>query len=278
MTSAPFSLGRLDHVHIRVPNREEAARWYAEHFGFRPVQRFEFWARGFPGGPLQISADGGQTTLALFEATEGHPMVPQTLGVAFSLDADRFVAFARTLPCGIRSPAGELLRIDDIVDFDLCWAYNLSDPWGNQYELNCYDYARVAADLIAADGVTPTRYWPAELHTSYAARTAPSGAPQDRPLLILGRLPFDLASLGGQVDLHGFEVHAGTTLDDAKAAMANHSIEAVIMGAGLPLDLRLAVVKHVFEVSESTMVYMKDFSSGRDGFVPFLAGLLHSMR
>jgi catechol 2,3-dioxygenase-like lactoylglutathione lyase family enzyme len=163
-------MGRLDHVHIRVPDREAAARWYAEHLGFEPVERFDFWAKGFEGGPLQISADGGQTMLALFEASEGHPMIPQKTGVAFSLDADGFIALARSLPCGIDSPSGRPLEIGDIVDFDMCWAFNLADPWGNQYELNCYDYDRIATDLIEADGVEPVRYWPRELYAAYRDR------------------------------------------------------------------------------------------------------------
>lgn len=162
-----FRMGRLDHVHVRVPNREEAARWYGQHLGFEPVERFDFWARGFEGGPLQISADGGRTTLALFEASEGHPMLEQTLGIAFSLEAEDFIAFARSLPGAIPSPAGTPLQVGDIVDFDLCWAYNLADPWGNRYELNCYDYARVRSELIEAGGIVPQRYWPAELYGAY---------------------------------------------------------------------------------------------------------------
>ena len=63
-----FRMGRLDHVHIRVPDRDEAAAWYALHLGFEPVEQFDFWATDVDGGPLQISADGGETTLALFHA------------------------------------------------------------------------------------------------------------------------------------------------------------------------------------------------------------------
>jgi catechol 2,3-dioxygenase-like lactoylglutathione lyase family enzyme len=162
-----FRMGRLDHVHIRVPDRAEAARWYAEHLGFEPVDEYAFWARGFDGGPLQISADGGQTTLALFEATEAHPMIPQQNGVAFSLDADSFISFARSLPCGIDNPAGEPLTASDLIDFDLCWAFDLADPWGNQYELNCYEYDRVRAELVEADAVPVERYWPRELYVAY---------------------------------------------------------------------------------------------------------------
>ena len=160
-------MGRLDHVHIRVPDRAEAAAWYAEHLGFEPVERFEFWAEGFEGGPLQISADGGATTLALFEATDGHPMVPQQTGIAFSVDADTFMAFARSLPGALMSTEGRPLRPEDLVDFDLCWAYELTDPWGNRYELNCYEYERIRTELIEADGIEPVRYWPAELHRDW---------------------------------------------------------------------------------------------------------------
>ena len=167
MNSTKFRMGRLDHVHIRVPNRAAAAQWYAKHLGFEPVQRFEFWANGFEGGPLQISADGGQTMLALFEASDGHPMIPQKTGVAFRLDAPAFVSFARSLPGDIVSPSGRPLEINDIVDFDICWAYNLADPWGNEYELNCYDYEHIKTELIEADGVVPVRYWPRDLYRGY---------------------------------------------------------------------------------------------------------------
>jgi hypothetical protein len=115
------------------------------------------------GGPLQISADGGKTMLALFQAGEGHPMVAQTTGVAFSVDAEAFISFTRSLPGEISEPSGRRLVPNDVIDFDMCWAFDLADPWGNQYELNCYDYDRIKADLIDADSITPVRYWPREL-------------------------------------------------------------------------------------------------------------------
>lgn len=162
-------MGRLDHVHIRVPDRAAAAAWYGEHLGFEPVDTFDFWASAVDGGPLQISADGGHTTLALFEATEEHPMVPQRAGVAFAVDADTFVAFARSLPGAIPGPSGRPLVADDVVDFDLCWAYDLADPWGNQYELNCGDHDRVRRELIEPDGITPVRYWGRDRYERYRA-------------------------------------------------------------------------------------------------------------
>jgi catechol 2,3-dioxygenase-like lactoylglutathione lyase family enzyme len=159
-------MGKLDHVHIRVPDRAGAADWYARHLGFDPVDEYDFWASDIDGGPLQISADGGRTMLALFQTSEGHPMVPQKTGVAFSVDFDTFAMFKRSLPGEINSPAGRSLAADDMVDFDMCRAFDLVDPWGNQYELNCYDYDRVQSELVSPDGITPVRYRPRELHES----------------------------------------------------------------------------------------------------------------
>jgi catechol 2,3-dioxygenase-like lactoylglutathione lyase family enzyme len=162
-------MGKLDHVHIRVPDRAEAAQWYSEHLGFEPVDEFEFWAAGFDGGPLQISADGGQTMLALFETSDGHPMIPQQTGVAFSVDAETFIDFARSLPGAINNPLGLPLAPNDVIDFDMCWAFDLVDPWGNQYELNCYDYDRIKSDLVDVDDIEPVRYWPRELYDTHRA-------------------------------------------------------------------------------------------------------------
>jgi catechol 2,3-dioxygenase-like lactoylglutathione lyase family enzyme len=162
-----FRMGALDHVHIRVPNMAEALTWYSTRLGFAPVPAYDFWAEGVDGGPVQISADDGRTCLALFEANERSPMVPQTNGVAFSVDAETFVSFVRSLPNGIDHPDGGRLTAAHLVDFDLCWAIDLVDPWGNRYELNCYDHDRVRVDLVEADGLTPDRKWPADLFTGY---------------------------------------------------------------------------------------------------------------
>jgi catechol 2,3-dioxygenase-like lactoylglutathione lyase family enzyme len=160
-------MGKLDHVHIRVPDRAEAARWYSQHLGFDPVDNFEFWATGFDGGPLQMSADGGQTMLALFEASDGHPMIPQETGVAFSVDAETFIEFARSLPGAIHNPLGRPLAPNDVIDFDMCWAFELVDPWGNQYELNCYEYDRIKSELVHVDDIEPVRYWPRSLYDAH---------------------------------------------------------------------------------------------------------------
>ena len=56
-----------------------------------------------------------------------------------------------------------------MVDFDLCWAFDLADPWGNRYEVNCYDYEGVQSSLVEPDGISPVRYWPRELYDAFSA-------------------------------------------------------------------------------------------------------------
>ena len=43
MTHTKFRMGRLDHVHIRVPDRKVAAQWYADYLGFEMVKKY--WPR-----------------------------------------------------------------------------------------------------------------------------------------------------------------------------------------------------------------------------------------
>ena len=62
--SPKFRMRKFDHLHILVADRAEAAAWCAPQLGFGPVEEYDFWATGIDGGPLQISADGGETMLA----------------------------------------------------------------------------------------------------------------------------------------------------------------------------------------------------------------------
>ena len=156
---AKFRMGSLNHVHVVVPDRAAAVRWYAEQLGFEPVAAYALWAK-VEGGPLHLSADGGRSGIAVFEVGYGHGPTTLERGAAFSVDAASFVEFARRLDGGaLRDPSGAPLKKEAVVDFELCYAYDFLDPWGNRFELNCYDTAAVKRELIEREGITPVRYW-----------------------------------------------------------------------------------------------------------------------
>lgn len=140
----------LDHVELFVPDRAEAAEWYARALGLAPVPGTEAWARD-PGGPLMLSADGGRTKLALFK---GQPQGPrQTAGwhrVAFRMDGAGFLAFvrhARTL--SLRERGGPMRIYDHTTAFSVYFC----DPYGHRLEVTTYDHA-VARGGLSTDEVT----------------------------------------------------------------------------------------------------------------------------
>ena len=154
-----FRMGSLDHVHLVVPDRSEAARWYQETLGFTAVEACEPWTR-IEGGPLHLSADGGRSGIALFQLGQGHGPTTLEMGAAFRVDAKQFLAFARGLDeSGVRGVNGDPLAREALIDFDLGYAYRFQDPWGNRFELNCYDVDTVRRELIDAEGIEAVRYW-----------------------------------------------------------------------------------------------------------------------
>jgi len=154
-----FKMGSLDHMHLVVPDRYEAAAWFQANLGFEIIDAYRQWAE-VEGGPLHISADGGRSGLALFKAGTGHPTTQIPIGIAFQVDAEQFIEFARGLEDKeIRDTQGAPLRAASVVDHDLCFAFYFLDPWGNTFELDCYDHARVQRDLIEDQGIEAVRFW-----------------------------------------------------------------------------------------------------------------------
>ncbi|MDH3500003.1 MAG: hypothetical protein OEM97_07765 [Acidimicrobiia bacterium] len=96
-------------------------------------------------------------------------------------------------------------------------------------------------------------------------------------VLLLGRTPFNLPETERELAAPGITLHAGTSLDDVREIMRGCPIGTVIMGAGLDLADRLAIVQYVFESSDATTVHMKDRLSGREGMIPFVRGVLRGL-
>lgn len=95
-----------------------------------------------------------------------------------------------------------------------------------------------------------------------------------RTVLLLGRTPIVLDGIRAGIDTDDVRLLAGTGLDDVRRAFADEHVDVVIMGAGIDLDTRLEIVRHVFESSTGTTVHMKDRDSGPAGMLPFVRGIL----
>jgi hypothetical protein len=98
-------------------------------------------------------------------------------------------------------------------------------------------------------------------------------------VLLMGRTRIDLIAAGVmvQAESRGIELFGGTSLEDVREVLAQHAIDAVIMGGGIPIEDRLAMIRHIYEVSETTTVHLKDRASGPKGMLPFVKAVLKGL-
>jgi catechol 2,3-dioxygenase-like lactoylglutathione lyase family enzyme len=138
----------IDHVELFVPDRHEAAGWYQRILGLQIVAEYQEWAAD-RGGPLMLSADDGNTKLALFE---GPPQASRpTAGfhrVAFRVNASDFVDFLQRLPDRpLKDHQDRPVTSDSVVDHDKAYSLYFSDPYGHRLELTTYEYEATRAAL-----------------------------------------------------------------------------------------------------------------------------------
>ena len=144
MSQSTFHVQQIDHVELYVPERYEAARWYADVLGLSIVPEFEHWATP-GGGPLMVSSDGGSTKLALFI---GDPLAARCKRIAFRVSGADYLMFLQRLEnLQLTHDSGARLMPSHNVDHDKSWSIYFVDPWGNRFEITTYDYAYVAEQL-----------------------------------------------------------------------------------------------------------------------------------
>ncbi len=142
MTRDGLRVGTIDHVELFVPDRYEAADWYGQALGFSIVRSHEGWAT--EGGPLMISADHGDTMLALFEGdprgqreTAGHHRV------AFRVGGRDFLRILDALREGLVYDDSGTPSSGRTMDHTTAYSVYFCDPYGNRYEITTYDYDTV---------------------------------------------------------------------------------------------------------------------------------------
>lgn len=121
-------LKKVDHVHLCVPNRLQAERWYCDVLGFKRVKSLESWFTG--DGPLTL--ENGEVHLALFESCSS---VGNT--IAFLVDFYGYQEWKKHFQ------HHELDYSES--DHELSWSIYFYDPYGNPFEITCYEYDKISA-------------------------------------------------------------------------------------------------------------------------------------
>ena len=97
-------------------------------------------------------------------------------------------------------------------------------------------------------------------------------------VLLLGLRGIVVEEARAQVQMPDVELYGGGSIEDMRAVFAQTQIDHVIMGGGLDIEIRLAIVREVFQLSDSTTVHMKDIQTGPQGFFPFVRAVLEGVR
>ena len=121
-----LKLQNIDHIHVFVPDRQEALGWYNTILGFKPIKRLMFWAET---GPLTIGNDEGTIHIALFE---GKPKSNRSV-IAFNATGEEFIDWHKR----INNVLSEVIEVDD---HGVSFSIYFEDPYGNPYEITSYEY------------------------------------------------------------------------------------------------------------------------------------------
>jgi hypothetical protein len=95
-----------------------------------------------------------------------------------------------------------------------------------------------------------------------------------KTVLLLGARADVLETVKQELQIPGIEFPGGIGVVDVGPAFGQADIDRVIIGGGLDLEARAAMVRAVSQSSDRATVHMKDQMSGPEGFLPFVRAVL----
>ena len=119
-------LQNIDHIHVFVPDREDALDWYSNILGLKPSEEIIVLPES---GPLMIRNLEGNINIALFKGT---PKDNKAV-IAFKVSGEEFINCHNKIN-------DSLTKNIEIVDHDIQFSIYFEDPFGNPYEITSYDY------------------------------------------------------------------------------------------------------------------------------------------
>lgn len=136
---------RIDHVHVEVADREEAAAWFHGVLGLVRAEALAECA-AHPLGPLILATPDGLPVLSLF-VRDAKP-ASRDATIAFRVSAADFRDFLDRLDdLGLLQADGRRLTRAEVADHGMAWSVYFVDPWGNRFEITTYDYEALSLDL-----------------------------------------------------------------------------------------------------------------------------------
>jgi hypothetical protein len=93
-------------------------------------------------------------------------------------------------------------------------------------------------------------------------------------LMLIGRNQWVIDAAERELTSPTRAVFGAVTMAELEAVLTEHRIDHAFVGPGLDLDLRMDLIRRVFELSDFTTVHLKDFTHGPEGALPFVDAIL----
>lgn len=97
-------------------------------------------------------------------------------------------------------------------------------------------------------------------------------------VLLIGRNQWVVDGAKRELDSEHLTVLGALSIADLDRVLSNHNIDHVFIGPGLDLDTRLKAIRAVLTHSDYTTVHIKDRSTGPEGGLNFVRGILRGLQ
>ncbi|OHX18543.1 VOC family protein [Chromobacterium amazonense] len=138
-----LSLGKIDHIHIRVKDAAVALKWYQRVLGLAPDARYK--TDGEHNAAMLVNASGS-VRLAISEDPDA--VYGAQGAVAFVVSGQDFLEWIDRLAGErVTNREGQTIARDSVHDHRFFCALSFVDPFGNPFEIVSYDHTWLVGKL-----------------------------------------------------------------------------------------------------------------------------------
>ncbi|OWY40644.1 glyoxalase [Xenophilus sp. AP218F] len=140
-----LTLGKIDHIHIRVKDVPKALKWYQRVLGLAPDARYKHMQNG-PHGTVMLANSNGAVRLAI---SEDKAETASGVGaIAFVVSGQDFLEWIDQLAGErVTNAEGQTIARDSVRDHRIFCSLFFVDPFGNPFEIVSYDHTWLVGKL-----------------------------------------------------------------------------------------------------------------------------------
>ncbi|UGA38526.1 VOC family protein [Chromobacterium haemolyticum] len=141
-----LTLGKIDHIHIRVTDVPKALKWYQRVLAMAPDPRYKHMREGPHGAVMLLANANGAVRLAMSEDKSG--AANHQGDIAFVVSGQDFLEWIDQLAGErVTNRDGQTIARDSVRDHRFFCSLSFVDPFGNPFEIVSYDHTWLVGKL-----------------------------------------------------------------------------------------------------------------------------------